>query len=92
MGLPAPTLRQIALSLPEPQRTRLSGQAERLREMMERVQRESGTVRAATRSLLAHMEGLMRQVARSLSHAGTYGSGGRVQAAHAVVSSLDVRS
>ena len=46
----------------------------------------------ATVSLLAHMEGLMRHVGRRLSHAGTYGRRGVVEAGGVVVSCVDLRS
>lgn len=91
-GSPAPTLRQIAQSLPEPHRTKLLRQVESLRSLMERTRAETGTVRAATLSLVAHLEGLMRQVGRTLSHAGTYGRAGRVDPAGAVITALDLRS
>ena len=70
---------------------RVKKSRQRLKTLMNELQRERGTVRAATESLLAHMEGLMRQVARKLSHAGTYGPQGAVGAGNQqVVSGLDV--
>lgn len=53
--------------------------AERLRRTLAEVQRENGVIRAATSSLLSHIDGLMQQVARALSRAGTYGRQGRVE-------------
>ena len=41
--------------------------------------------------MATHIDGLVRQVAQRLSHAGTYGSGGRVEVKAPVVSGLDVR-
>jgi hypothetical protein len=42
-------------------------------------------------AVAAHMEGVLRQIAGRLSHAGTYGRGGAVDASVQVVSALDVR-
>jgi len=84
-----PTLSALAEQMPEPELT--VALSARLKTVMGELQRERGTVRAATESLLAHMEGLMRQVARKLSHAGTYGPQGAVCAGNQqVVSGLDV--
>ena len=41
--------------------------------------------------MASHIDGLVRQVAQRLSHAGTYGAGGRVEVKAPVVSGLDVR-
>jgi hypothetical protein len=58
-------------------------------------------VGVALESLAQHMEGLVRQVAQRLSHAGVYSSRGRVEAGAAnhtliggglVTSALDIRS
>lgn len=84
------TLRGIAEMLDEPQRSRLLAWAQRLRALIEQVQTENRTVRAAATSLMAHMEGLMRQVARRLSHAGTYGSRGIVEACPGVATAVDL--
>ncbi len=84
-----PTLSALAEQMPDSEHTVVL--AARLKKLMGELQRERGTVRAATESLLAHMEGLMRQVARKLSHAGTYGPGGAVSAGdQQVVSGLDL--
>lgn len=86
------TLRALAGAALEPDRTRLVRDAEALRGLVQRVQDHTRTMKAATASLIAHMEGLMRQVARRLSHAGTYGGRGLVEASPAVVSAIDVRT
>ncbi len=86
------TLSELARMMPEPQRTRLVELASRVRICVERAADEQRTLRAATGSLVAHMEGLMRQVARRLSHAGTYGRRGMVESVPAVVSGLDLVS
>ncbi len=85
-----PTLSCLAGRFPEPERGTLAEGAARLASLLAEVQRETATVRFATQSLVAHMSGLMRQVARSLSHAGTYSARGSVDAGAAVVSALDL--
>lgn len=74
------TISELAESLAEPERTRLREKATAARELMARIRREYQTIQIATRSLLAHMEGLMRQVGRQLSQTGTYGRRGYVEA------------
>jgi hypothetical protein len=88
----SPTLSAIAQALPGSTGTELLSKAQRLRTVMQRLANEQNVVRLTTRALLAHMEGLMRQVARELSHAGTYGRKGYVENGAAVVSALDIRS
>ena len=88
----SPTLSAIAQALPGKIGTDLLVKAQRLRTVMQRLANEQNVVRLTTRALLAHMEGLMRQVARELSHAGTYGRKGYIESGAAVVSALDVRS
>jgi len=88
-GPKGPTVRDLAAHLDEAERSAVIERSDRLRELVERVQREHGTVRAAAESLVAHMEGLMRQVARRLSHAGTYGPQG-VVGPDRVVSGIDL--
>lgn len=58
--------------------TRVAALADRLRATLAEIQRENHIVRAATHALMAHIDGLMQQVARALSRAGTYGRQGRV--------------
>ncbi|MBL8874433.1 MAG: flagellar export chaperone FlgN [Phycisphaerae bacterium] len=84
-------LSDLARCAPEGERAGLIEMAERLRGLVARVQEEQNIVRVVSRVLLAHMEGLMRQVARSLSHAGTYARSGAVAAGSPIVTSLDVR-
>lgn len=86
------TLRSLAAALPEPERGRLLREAEELRALVQRAQEETRTIKAATLSLVAHMEGLMRQVARHISHAGTYCRRGFVDAVPGVVSAIDLRT
>lgn len=87
-----PTITSIARGLAEPVRTRLVALADRLRELLARLQREHAALREASAALAAHMEGLMRQMAKKLSHAGTYGRRGLVESRVQVVSALDLRS
>lgn len=86
------TLSELAGAAPEPQRSTLLARARTLRELIHKVKQEQGTLRWASRSLAAHMEGVMRQVAKRLSHAGTYGRHGAVDADAVVLSALDLRS
>jgi len=86
------TLGDVAAALPEPAKGRLSRKAVELRGLIGRVHERTATVRAATTSLLAHLEGLVRQVGRQLSHAGTYTRRGFVERGGVVVSALDLRS
>lgn len=71
---------------------RVRGQVERLRGVIEGVQRRNAVSVEATTSLAMHMRGLLRKVAERLNHAKTYGRGGLVEAGATVVSALDVRS
>jgi hypothetical protein len=99
--LSAPTLTAIAGTLDEPHRGELSALAHTLRTTIEGVRRSQRVVGVALESLAQHMEGLVRQVAQRLSHAGVYSSRGRVEAGAAnhtliggglVTSALDIRS
>lgn len=98
MALPGPaprarlTIAQLAAALPEAARARLLAAAERLREVLTRLHREHAAIRSAAESLSSHMEGLMRQVCRRLSHAGTYARTGSIDGHAAVTTALDVRT
>lgn len=87
-----PTVSWIAKALPEPIRSRLVALAERLRDLLARLQREHAALKEASLALASHMEGLMRQLAKQLSHAGTYGRRGVVESKVQVISALDLRS
>lgn len=87
-----PTLSALAKSQDEPRRSRLVAQAERLRELMRETVARQRVVRLASESVMTHMRGVMGQVAARLSHAGTYGRLGRVDAGHVHMSAVDVRS
>lgn len=84
------TLSDLASMAPEPGRARLVEVAERLRRCVAQAAEAQRTLRSASSSLLAHMEGLMRQVAQRLSHSGTYGRRGVIEGSPAVVSGLDL--
>lgn len=84
-------LSDLARCAPEAIRAGLLEMSERLKSLVARVQEEQNVVRVVSRVLLAHMEGLMRQVAGSLSHAGTYAKNGAVAAGAPIVTSLDIR-
>lgn len=98
LGIPAasannPTrLAALAQRAAEPLRSRLTGLGERLRELLNAVQAEHNAVREAAETLSSHMEGLMRQVCRHLSHAGTYGRSAAIDTRTPVVTVLDLRS
>lgn len=88
-----PTMTELAASLSEPWRERAGKLASQLKTTLETLSGEQRTVRLATESLLGHMDGLLRQVAKKLSHAGTYSARGVVEAGRQqVVSGLDVTS
>ena len=90
-GDPEPTIQQVRAALPEPERSAIGVLADRLRGLIERIRHEHRVLRRATGLMLAHMEGLMRQVGQALSHAGTYSRTGSVGAGRAtVVSALDL--
>lgn len=80
----------IARTLPEAARREVLELGARLRERIEEVRAEQAVVEVASRALLGHMEGLFRQVAARLSHAGTYGRLGRVDAGQQIVSGIDL--
>ena len=86
------TLTDLCACVPEKERARLSSLAAELRTLIMSVNEQTSTIKAATVSLIAHMEGLMRQVGRQLSHAGTYTRRGYVEAGGTVVSAIDLRS
>lgn len=89
---PRTTITQLAGRAPEPVRSRLLGVTDALRELLNTLHREHLALRTAAETLSSHMEGVMRQVCRTLSHAGTYARSGSVDASVQVVSALDVRT
>ncbi|MBK7404623.1 MAG: flagellar protein FlgN [Phycisphaerales bacterium] len=89
---PEATLSELALHLTEPQRSRSLDLAGSLRELVLQAQSEQKRLRVATEAMLRHVRGVMQQVQRGLSHAGTYGPGGRVERGAAVVTGIDMTS
>jgi hypothetical protein len=88
-------LSALAMRLPPGPRERVLALAERLKAVLQSVLEAQRVVARASESLMGHMQGLMQQVARKLSHAGTYDRPGRPALAissGAVISGLDVRS
>lgn len=67
-----PTLSSIIARLPAGARDRLTALGERLRSLLTTLHREQEVLRTAAEALAAHMDGLMRQIGRRLSHTGTY--------------------
>ncbi|MFO0831392.1 MAG: flagellar protein FlgN [Phycisphaerales bacterium] len=86
------TLTQLAALSPDHRRGVLAAKAESLRALVREVQVRNASIMSAATSLLAHMEGVMRQVARQMSHTGTYSRRGVVEAVAGVVSAVDLRS
>lgn len=89
-GAAAVTITAIAKATPAPEGPRLAESAAYLRALSSRARTLQAAVREASESMAAHINGLMRQVSQRLSHAGTYGAGGRVESKASVVSGLDV--
>ncbi len=84
------TISSVVERLPQPARARAAELVSRLRETVKGVQRDYATIRAATQSIVAHIDGLVQQVSRRLSGTGTYGPEGRVEAAKTVPCGIDV--
>ncbi len=85
-------LTDIAGHVGEPRRGALVRKAEDLRGVMRLWLELSAAIKQAATTLAAHMDGLVRQVGKQLSHAGTYSRRGYIEASGAVVSSLDLKS
>jgi hypothetical protein len=89
-SLPSASITSLAADLPEPSRGRIMEAAGRLKALLLRIQQELRVLRAATQTLVGHMEGLMQQVARVLSTAGTYARSGRIESTPPLPASLDL--
>ncbi len=85
-----PTIADLAQHLPEPSRARALSLAARLRELLTIIQKQSHVVQAATRTLLAHMDGLMQQVVRSVNRARVYTTRGTIASDGPVVCGVDL--
>lgn len=88
----AATLRDLAQRFDPATRDRLLERIARVREVTIEAQRACASLRIAAATLAGHMEGLARQIARRLSHAGTYSERGVVGAGTVVVSGIDLKS
>ncbi|MEN0021011.1 MAG: hypothetical protein AAF747_09040, partial [Planctomycetota bacterium] len=86
------TLAEVAQSFDESSRERVLGLAADLRDRVEQARRQTGVVGRVSSSLMMHLQGVLQQVQRRLSHAGTYSTRARVEAGPAVVSAIDVTS
>ncbi len=84
------TLSQLATLASDSKRADLARKAEALRAVVRGVQEQNTGIKTATLSLVAHVEGIMRQVARQLSHTGTYSRRGVVEAVPGVLSAVDL--
>lgn len=84
------TMCSVIERLPEPARGRAAASADRLRDLVRKVQRDYRTIREATRSIVAHIDGLVQQVNRRLNGASTYGPAGRVDAPGPVACGIDL--
>lgn len=84
------TMDELIDAVNDADRRRLSDRAGTLRTLIQNVQHEHEAVRAASEALATHMRGLIQQVAGKLSHAGTYGRGGRVEPVGTVVTGVDL--
>lgn len=89
---PLPSISALSSRLVEPARGRVLALAERLREVLNRLHQEHAAIREAAETLGAHMEGVLRQVCRKISHAGTYGPRASIDTRTPVVTALDVRT
>ena len=86
---PAP-LSQLAESMAPPSRQRALQIVARIRQATRAMARESAVVSACAGAMLGHIEGLMRAVARELSHTGAYGPRGMIGAGAQVTSGIDI--
>lgn len=86
------TVSQVAAALPGGERDAAVALCERVKGLVSQSKALTEAVRISTVSLMQHVEGVMRQVSRRLSHAGTYGRRGVVETTQQVVTSLDMRS
>ena len=89
----SPKAEELAALLPDDEGERVRTLADRLRQLIGKLRGEHAAVREASAALARHARALIEQVAGSLSHAGTYSAGGRVEAGRSpIVTAMDVRS
>ena len=82
----------IVAAAPQARRAGLINRGESLRELVTRVADQRRVVRMAADSLLAHMQGLIVQIGRHLSHSGTYTRPNTPPPSSQVLSALDMTS
>jgi hypothetical protein len=85
-----PTIAQLAQHLPEPSRHRVLALSAALRDLLSRIQKQSQVIQSATRTLLAHMDGLMQQVVRTVNRARVYTTRGTIAPDGPVVCGVDL--
>lgn len=74
------------------QRATLMERAEKLREEVHEVRRQSSIVRAAAEALSRHMSGVMKSVQSALSRAGIYSNNGHLATGAQLDFNVDVKS
>lgn len=88
---PPQSLSTAIAQLPEPTRLKTLDLATRLKAILLRLHHEHAVLRSAASSMLAHIDGLARHVARALGHAGTYNHKGAVPHANLTLSAIDLK-
>lgn len=78
------TLSQLAAMAPKPRAAVLTATAARVRELLADAAQRRESVRLASLSLMAHMQGIVRQISRNLSETKTYSPPGHRLASAAV--------
>ncbi|MFG0283655.1 MAG: flagellar export chaperone FlgN [Phycisphaerales bacterium JB039] len=86
----AQPLTQLAESMAPAARQRALRLVGRLGEAGRAIARDSAVVSACAGAMLGHIDGLMRAVARELSHTGAYGPRGVIGAGAPIVSGIDI--
>lgn len=87
----AVTLTDLATHLPHQSSQAMQHKARALKELIGQVHARQTMLRNAAGALLAHIEGVVRQVGRQLSRAGTYSPRGRVDGA-LVAGGIDLKT
>ncbi len=86
------TVMQIAEAVGEPQKRELQDLAEKLRECVHEVRRESSIVRTAAEALDRHMTGIAQTINGVLSRVGLYERRGRIAVGAQVNYCVDIKS
>ena len=84
------TLTRLAAAIGGDEGQRIAESSAYLKALTSRADILQKSIREASHAMAAHIDGLVRQVSQRLSHAGTYGAAGRVEAKAPVVSGLDM--